>query len=240
MEKSKKIKLIIGIFYILLVGSFLFYLFSKFSFQELTSYNFIKENIEYFSEFKKTNIFLLSFSFLFFTILWVFPFLGFGSPVALLGGFIFGKWLGVIVVVFGLSIGATFLYIFGNYFLKDMVKEKFLNRFQDLEIKFKKSEFNYLLFYRFCGGIPWQLSCILPTLFNVKISNFFFATLIGIVPQIFLVASIGSGLEKIIDNNLEVPRITDIIFSPEIYIPLIVFAVLVIITFLLRKKFYKK
>ena len=54
---------------------------------------------------KKTNIFLLSLSFLFFTILWVFPFLGFGSPVALLGGFILGKWLGVIVVVFGLSIG---------------------------------------------------------------------------------------------------------------------------------------
>ena len=239
MEKSKKIKLIIGIFYILLIGSFLFYLFSKFSFQELTSYNFIKENIEYFSEFKKTNIFLLSLSFLIFTILWVFPFLGFGSPVALLGGFILGKWLGVIVVVFGLSIGATLLYIFGNYFLKEMVKEKFLNRFKNLEIKFKKSEFNYLLFYRFWGGIPWQLSCILPTLFNVKISNFFFATLIGIVPQIFLVVSIGSGLEKIIDNNLEVPRITDIIFSQEIYIPLIVFAVLVIITFLLRKKFYK-
>ena len=236
----EKIKLIIGIFYILLVGSFLIYLFSKFSFQELTSYNFIKENIEYFSDFKKTNIFLLLLGFLSFTILWVFPFLGFGSPIALLGGFIFGKWLGVIVVVFGLSIGATFLYIFGNYFLKEFVKEKFLNRFQNLEIKFKKSEFNYLLFYRFCGGIPWQLSCILPTLFNVKISNFFFATLIGIIPQIFLVVSIGSGLEKIIDDNLKVPRITDIIFSPEIYIPLIVFAVLVIITFLLRKKFYKK
>ena len=239
MEKSKKIKLIIGIFYILLVGSFLFYLFSKFSFQELASYNFIKENIEYFSELKKTNILLLSVSFLFFTILWVFPFLGFGSPIALLGGFILGKWLGVIIVVFGLSIGATFLYIFGNYFLKEIVKEKFLNRFQNLETKFKKSEFNYLLLYRFCGGIPWQLSCILPTLFNVKISNFFFATLIGIVPQIFLVASIGSGLEKIIDDNLEIPRITDIIFFPDIYIPLIVFAVLVITTFLLRKKFYK-
>ena len=240
MEKSKKIKLIIGIFYILLIGSFLFYLFSKFSFQELTSYNFIKENIEYFSDFKKTNIFLLSLTYLFFVILWVFPFLGFGSPVALLGGFILGKWSGTIVVVLGLSIGATFLYIFGNYFLKEMIKEKFLNRFQNLEMKFKNSEFNYLLFYRFCGGIPWQLSCILPTLFNVKISNFFFATLIGIIPQTFLVVSIGSGLEKIIDDNLEIPRISDIIFSPEIYMPLIVFAVLIIITFLLRKKFYKK
>ena len=240
MEKPKKIKLIIGVSYVLLVGLFLFYLFSKFSFQELTSYDFIKENIEYFSELKETNIFLLSLGFLIFTIFWVFPFLGFGSPIALLGGFILGKWIGVIVVVFGLSIGATFLYIFGNYFLKDLIKEKFLNKFQNLEIKFKKSEFNYLLFYRFCGGIPWQLSCLLPALFNVKISNFFFATLIGIVPQIFLVSSIGSGLEKIINENLQIPKISDIIFSPDIYIPLIVFAVLVLITFLLRKKFYKE
>ena len=239
MEKPKKIKLIIGVSYVLLVGLFLFYLFSKFSFQELTSYDFIKENIEYFSQLKETNIFLFSLSFLIFTIFWVFPFLGFGSPIALLGGFILGKWIGVIVVVFGLSIGATFLYIFGNYFLKDLIKEKFLNKFQNLEIKFKKSEFNYLLFYRFCGGIPWQLSCLLPALFNVKISNFFFATLIGIVPQIFLVSSIGSGLEKIINENLQIPKISDIIFSPDIYIPLIVFAVLVIITFLLRKKFYR-
>ena len=240
MEKPKKLKLIIGVSYVLLVGLFLFYLFSKFSFQELTSYDFIKENIEYFSQLKETNIFFLSLSFLIFTILWVFPFLGFGSPIALLGGFILGKWIGVFVVVFGLSIGATFLYIFGNYFLKDLIKEKFLNKFQNLEIKFKKSEFNYLLFYRFCGGIPWQLSCLLPALFNVKISNFFFATLIGIVPQIFLVSSIGSGLEKIINENLQIPKISDIIFSPDIYIPLIIFAVLVIITFLLRKKFYRE
>ncbi len=240
MEKPKKIKLIIGVSYVLLIGLFLFYLFSKFSFQELTSYDFIKVNIEYFSELKETNILLLSLGFLIFTIFWVFPFLGFGSPIALLGGFILGKWIGVIVVVFGLSIGATFLYIFGNYFLKDLIKEKFLNKFQNLEIKFKKSEFNYLLFYRFCGGIPWQLSCLLPALFNVKISNFFFATLIGIVPQIFLVSSIGSGLEKIINENLQIPKISDIIFSPDIYIPLIIFAVLVIITFLLRKKFYRE
>ncbi len=36
-----------------------------------------------------------------------------------LGGFIFGKWIGTLVVVTGLSVGATFLYIFGNYFLRD-------------------------------------------------------------------------------------------------------------------------
>ena len=100
-----------------------------------------------------------------------------------MGGFLLGKWIGTIVVVLGLSIGATFLYIFGNFFLKKLVRNKFLNKFQNLEIKFKKSEFIYLLIYRFIGGIPWQLSCLLPTLFNVKVINFFFATLIGIIPK---------------------------------------------------------
>ena len=240
MEKAKKIKLFIGLFYILLVCLFLYFFFSKFSLQELTSYDFIKENRNYFFDLKETNLFLLFIVFLILTVLWVFPFLGFGTPVALLGGFIFGKWVGVLVVSLGLSIGATFLYKFGNYFLKELIREKFLDKYKNLESKFKKSEFFYLLLYRFIGGIPWQLSCLLPTIFNVKASNFFFATLIGIIPQIFLVVSIGNGLEKIIDQKSEVPKIIDLITSRDIYIPLLAFFGLVLITIVIRKFFYKK
>ena len=240
MEKTKKIKIYIGLFYLLIVSLFLYFFLSKFSIQQLTSYDFIRENRNYFFELKQTNLFLLSIVFLGLTILWVFPFLGFGSPVALLGGFIFGQVIGTLVVVLGLSIGATFLYLFGNYFLKEFIREKFLNRFSNLEIKFRKSEFIYLLIYRFVGGIPWQLSCLLPTIFNVKVINFFFATLIGIIPQIFLAVSIGSGLEKIIDQNLEAPGIMDLIFSKDIYIPILAFFGLVIITIFIRKIFYKK
>ena len=177
MEKTKKIKTIIGLSYLILVCLFLYFFFSKFSLQDLTSYDFIKQNRSYFFELKNSNLFLISIIFLLLTILWVFPFLGFGSPVALFGGFIFGKWIGTLIVVLGLSIGATFLYMFGNYFLKDFIREKFLNKYQGLKIKFEKSEFIYLLIYRFIGGIPWQLSCLLPTLFNVKVKNFFFATI---------------------------------------------------------------
>ena len=240
MVKSKKIKLFIGLSYLILLSTFLFLFFSKFSVQEITSYDFIKDNRSYFLELRNTNLFFIFTIFLVVTILWVFPFLGFGSPIALMGGFIFGKWVGTLVVVLGLTIGATFLYIFGNYFLKDMVREKFLDKFKNLENKFKKSEFIYLLIYRFVGGIPWQLSCILPTIFNVKNSNFFFATLIGIIPQIFLAVSIGTGLEKVIDQNTEVPSITDLIFLPDIYIPVLAFLGLVLITIFLRKLFYKK
>ena len=239
MEKSNKFKLFIGLLYLIPICLFLYFFFSKFSLQEITSYDFIRENRSYFVELKNSNLTLIFFIFLVSTILWVFPLLGFGSPVAIMGGFIFGKWIGTIVVVSGLTIGATLLYVFGNYFVKDLIREKFLNKYQNLENKFKKSEFIYLLFYRMVGGIPWQLQCLLPTLFDVKLKNYFFSTLIGVVPGAFLITSIGSGLEKIIDQNSEVPGITQIIFSPDIYIPLVAFFSLILVSIFLRKIFYK-
>ena len=238
MAKSKKIKLFIGLFYISAVGLFLYFIFNKFSFQEITSYEFIRNNRDYFYEIKQSNLFLLGILFILFSTLWVFA-AGFGSPLALFGGFIFGKWLGPIIVVLSMSIGASLLYIFANYFLKELIREKFLNKYQSLESKFKKSEFIYLLLYRFIGGIPFSISNVLPCIFNVKVTNFFWATLIGILPQIFLICSIGSGLEKIIEKNMEPPKILDLIFSPDIYIPIITFAGLIIITIFLRKIFYR-
>ena len=138
MEKAKKIKLFIGLFYLTLVALFLYYFFTKFSLQEITSYEFIKNNRNYFFELKQSNLFYLAVIFTFFTIIWVLA-AGFGSPVAIFAGFIFGKWLGVLIVVVGLSLGATLLYTFANYFFKDLIKKKFLTKYKNLEEKFKKS-----------------------------------------------------------------------------------------------------
>ena len=238
MEKTKKIKLFIGLFYFIFIVFFLYLIFSKFSLQEITSYEFIRNNREYFSELRETNILILVFLFLLFAFFWVLAG-GFGLPIGILAGFIFGKWLGVIILLFGMSLGATTLYIFANLFLKDLVKDKFLNKYEDLDNKFKKAEFTYLLIYRFIGGIPFAISNVLPCIFNVRATNFFWATFLGITPQLFLICSIGSGLEKIIDNNSEIPRMLDIIGSKEIYIPLVIFGCLIILTLYLRKVFYK-
>ena len=238
MAKSKKIKLFIGLFYISAVGLFLYFIFTKFSFQEITSYEFIKNNRDYFYDLRQTNLFLLGVLFILFSILWVFA-AGFGSPLALFAGFIFGKWFGLLFTVIGLSIGATLLYVFANYFLKEMIRDRFLNRFQKLEEKFQKSEFLYLLVYRFIGGIPFQIQNVLPCIFNVKVYNYFWSTFLGMIPSIFIMISIGSGLEEIIDQNLNAPSVIDLITSPSIYIPLIAFFGLLIITIFFRKVFYK-
>jgi uncharacterized membrane protein YdjX (TVP38/TMEM64 family) len=239
MEKSKKAKITLGLFYLIVVASFLYFFLSKFTLEELTSYEFIKNNRDYFFGLKQNNLFLISLIFLISTIVWV-VMAGFGLPAALLAGFIFGKWLGIILLVIGMTIGATILYVIANYFFKEIIKEKFLNKFKNLEVKFKKSEFIYLLVYRFIGGVPFALSNVLPCIFNVKVKNFFWATLIGLTPPLFLVVSIGSGLEKIIEQNLEAPRIIDLIYSPGIYIPMIAFVALIIVTIITRKIFYKE
>ena len=239
MEKDNKIKIYLGLAYLLIVILFLWFIFSKFTLSELTSYEFIKNNRDYFFELRQSNLFFLATVFIVFVIIWVLA-AGFLSPIAILAGFIFGKWLGLIFLLFGTTIGATGLYLFANYFLKNLIKDKFLNKYQNLEEKFKKSEFVYLLIYRFIGGIPFAISNVLPCIFNVKTRNFFWSTFIGILPQLFLICSLGSGLEKLIDQNLEAPSMIDLVSSKDIYVPLIIFAILVIITIFLRNMFYKK
>jgi len=228
----------LGLAYFLIVILFLWAIFNKFSYDELTSYDFIKNNRDYLISLKESNFFLISLIFLIFTILWVLL-LGFGSPIFLLGGFIFGKWIGTILVVFGLSIGATLLYILANYFFKDLIIKKFSKKFFKLKEKFKNNEFSFFLIYRFIGGIPFSISNILPVLFNVKVKNFFLGSLIGMTPQLFVGASIGAGIEKVIDLNEDLPNLLTILSSKDIYIPIISFIFLIILTYLLRKKFYK-
>ena len=238
MTKSKKIKLFIGLFYISAVSLFLYLIFSKFSFEEITSYEFIKNNRDYFYELRQSNLFFLRILFILFATLWVFA-AGFGSPLALFAGFIFGTWFGLLFAVIGMTFGATLLYIFANYFLKELIRDKFLSRFNKLEKKFRKSEFIYLLIFRFVGGIPFQIQNVLPCIFDVKVLNFFWSTFLGVIPSLFIVVSIGSGLEEIIDQNLEAPSILDLITSPSIYIPMIAFFGLMGITIFFRKIFYK-
>jgi uncharacterized membrane protein YdjX (TVP38/TMEM64 family) len=130
MEKAKKIKIFIGLFYLVLFVYFYIFSFQNLVFKILPLMILLKKIDLIFLNLKNSNLFLISIIFLLLTILWVFPFLGFGSPVALIWRIYFWKMDRNLIVVLGLSIGATFLYMFGNYFLKDLIREKFLNKFK--------------------------------------------------------------------------------------------------------------
>ena len=238
MNNTKNIKIVLSISYILIISIFLWFLFQNFSIQDFTSYDLIKTNRDKLEGIKDSNIILSSVIFFICTVVWVLL-LGFGSPVFLVGGFIFGKWLGTFLVVFSLSVGSTLLYIFAKFFFKDIIKEKFSSRFYNLTEKFKKNEFIFFIIYRFIGGIPFFISNILPTLFNVKVKNFFFGSIIGMAPQLFVGVSLGAGLSKIIDENKEPPTFIELIVTADIYLPVIGIIILVLIAIFLRNFFFK-
>ena len=239
MKKEKKIKIFLALTYLLIISCFLWVFFNNFSISEISSYDFIKNNHNYFYEIRNKNFFIISIFFFLFTIAWVLL-LGFGSPILLMAGFVFGKWIGSVYAVIALTTGATLLYLIVSYFFKDLVEEKFLKRFSKLSEKFKKNEFYFFLIYRFVGGIPFAISNILPTIFNIKLKNFFFGSLLGMYPQVFIWVSLGSGLNKIIENNLKPPTLIQLLFSPEIYNPIIGFIILVALGIIIKNIYYNK
>ena len=238
MDNSKKIRLILGIIYIIVLSTFLFFLFKNFSIQDFRSFEIIKSNRNMLEDLKTQNIILSSLIFFLFTILWVLM-LGFGSPIFLIGGFIFGKWVGTLIVLFGLCLGATILYIIANFFLKDFIYQKFESKFSYLTSKFKKNEFLYFIIYRAIGGIPFFVQNLLPVLFNISYKNYFFGSLIGLAPQLFIGVSIGAGINKIIDENSELPSLFNMFLTPDIYLPILALIIFLILAFIMRKIFFK-
>ncbi len=239
MEIDKNIKITLSIIYLIIIFIFLWYLFKYFSLEDFTSYELIKSNRDTLNQIRSSNILLTSILFFFFTVFWVLL-LGFGSPIFLVGGFIFGKWLGTLVVILGLTTGATILYIFANYLLKDFIFERFSKKFNYLITKFNKQEFLYFTVYRAIGGIPFFIQNLLPVLFNIKIKTYFFGSLLGLAPQLFIGVSLGSGIDKIIETNSEMPSLFDMITTPDIYIPFLGLIFLMILAYFLRKLFFKK
>ena len=236
MGKEKNIKIFLGSAYALFILVFLWILLNNFSIQDFTSYELIKANRDALEEIKKNNFFFMSIMFFLGTTMWVLL-LGFGTPIVLVGGFIFGKWFGTLLAVSGLSFGATLLYIFANYFLKETIEEKFSKKFINLTDKFKKNEFIFFLIYRNIPGIPFFISNILPTLFNIKIKNFFFGTLIGMTPQLFIGVSLGAGLNKVLKENKNPPSFFDLVITPDVYLPIVGLIIAVLLGISLKKKF---
>ena len=97
------------------------------------------------------------------------------------------------------------------------------------------------MIFRLAGGAgtPFAIQNLLPVLFKMKVKNYFFSTLIGLFPIMFIWCAIGSGIEKIIENNID-PSFITMIQNKEILFPVLGFFAILILSFILRKIYFKK
>ena len=236
MKKSNKLKIIIGLFYLTIISLFMYFLLSKISFEDISSIKIIQSNVNELNIVKSNNLIAVILFFCVFTILWVLL-LGFGTPVALVGGFIFGKWLGTILITLSLSTGALFLYLVGKYFLYEFLKKKLSTKFKYLDTIFKDKQLLIMVIFRFVGFVPFFIANLLPVIFNIKVKNYYLGTFIGILPSIFILSSLGSGLSDAIYQFETFPSFTSLITLPEIYLPIIGFFLIIVASIFLKKIF---
>ena len=238
--KSSNFKIYLGSAYLIVLFAGIYFLFSNFNISDLTSYEFIKENKGLILKYKENNILFLTVIFFIITVslnLLLCPML---LPTLIIG-FIFGKWLGTLILVFGNTIGGVLLYLLAKTFFSELIKKKLAHRISKFINFFKKNELLYFMCFRLIGGggTPFPMQNVLPVIFNMSTKNYIIATFLGIIPATFVTVALGSGIEDIIDQNAEL-SFTSAFLSPEIYLPIIGFAVILIIAFVIKKYFFKQ
>ena len=237
---TKNIKIAVGLIYILCLSLILYGFFIFVDVTQLNNYSYIRDKTQFLIEIRDKNLFWFGSLFFLFTIIWILL-LGFATPLAIVAGFLFGKLYGTIISVFGFTLGCTILYIFANQYFKDLILEKLSKRITKFKETFNKNEFFYFMIFRFAGGggTPFAIQNLLPVLFNMKVKNYFFSTLIGLFPMVFILCAIGSGIEKIIEKNIN-PSFLTMIQNREILFPILGFFAILIFSFILRKIYFKK
>ena len=235
---SKNLKIILGISYLLILFGFLYFIFGSIQVNRLNDFSYYKDLQSSLDTYISSNLFINLGYFFIFGIVWV-MLLGFGSPILIISGILFGQWLGTAISVLSLSFGALALYSIGNFFFSDLVKTILEKKFSKYISSFQKNEFFYFFIYRFVGGlgIPFFLQNLLPIIFGMKKKNYFLSSCFGFIPSFFIMNTIGAGLNIYIKQASNFSMI-NFILTKEIYLPILMFVGFMVLSLLIKKKFF--
>ena len=236
---SKNFKIFLGFTYLLILALFLYFIFSNIQISRLNDFSYYKELQLNLDGFISSNLLINIVYFFVFSVTWV-ALLGFGSPILIVSGILFGKWVGTLVSIISISFGALALYSIANFFFSDLVKNILEAKFKKYIQLFQKNEFYYFFIYRFVGGlgVPFFLQNVFPVLFNMKKINYFFSSLFGFVPGFFIFNTVGAGINSYIKQT-DSFSFFELILTPEIYFPILMFIALMVFSLIIKNFFFK-
>ena len=117
--------------------------------------------------------------------------------LTLAAGAIFGSVLGVLLVNIGATLGATAAFLSARFIFRDWVEGKFSEKLNFVNSGISGNAFSYLLFLRLVPVFPFFLVNLILGLTQVRLSIYFFGTMLGIMPGSFVYAFAGSNLANI-------------------------------------------
>ena len=147
-----------------------------------------------------------------------------GAILTIVAGFLFGTVTGSVCAILAATVGATIVFAAVRYALGDFVRRRAGKRIQRMETGFRENAFNYLLVLRLIPVFPFWLVNVAPAATSVPIGTYVLATFLGIIPGTVVYASVGNGLDAVFAAGTT-PDL-QIIFEPQILVPIIALAVL--------------
>jgi uncharacterized membrane protein YdjX (TVP38/TMEM64 family) len=114
------------------------------------------------------------------------------------GGLLFGVIVGGATAVAAATAGATVIFLIARSAFSEYVVRRAGPRLSKIVDGFCADAFSYLLFLRLVPLFPFFLVNLAPALVGVRLSTFVAATALGVIPATFVFASVGAGLDSVI------------------------------------------
>jgi uncharacterized membrane protein YdjX (TVP38/TMEM64 family) len=161
------------------------------------------------------------------TLMWI-P----ASMVTMIGGFLFGFWLGALCAVAGATLGGTTVFLLARWGLVGLM-ERAGPHVHRLEAGFRKDAFAYILGLRLLPMVPFAVVNMVAAALGVRLAVFVPGTALGIIPGALIYAGLGSGIQEAAIDGAAFDG--DLLARPGLLLPLVGLAVLAIAPVLWRR-----
>ena len=141
-----------------------------------------------------------SFAALVYIIAYIFDTLALFPPMvgfAITAGLAFGPLWGFIYLMLAAMIGTNLAFLISRYFGRALVERWIAKRFKNLDDMIEKHGFQTLLFFRVIPIIPYEILNYLSGLTKIRYRDYFFATLIGLIPGALISVFFGDMLGEL-------------------------------------------
>jgi uncharacterized membrane protein YdjX (TVP38/TMEM64 family) len=106
-----------------------------------------------------------------------------GPPaLSLLGGFLFGVWLGTVAVSFGSTIGAALAFLSSRYLFRDFVQQRFARWWSPINYGLEKDGPFYLFTLRLVPIVPFTAVNLVLGLTRMPLWTFWWVSQLGMLP----------------------------------------------------------
>ena len=179
---------------------FILILISIFFFSDLKNFftlGYVKENLINIRLLFKENVLLFSLIFSLIYIMSSALSLPFATLLTLLSGYIFGLTLGTFIVSLCSTVGASIAFLTSKFLFYNFIQKKYKKQLVKINNEFINEGIFYIFALRLVPVFPFFVVNIVTSLLPIKLSTFFWVSMLGMFPATLVYVNAGNELSKI-------------------------------------------